>query len=204
MKCEIIKDLLPSYVDSLTSDESNFEIEEHLKNCSDCAQVYEQMKADIKTKPVVYNKEKIKPFKKLNKKIIHIVIAVIVICVLASNAYTHLFVKGWKINSKDMNFEYSYQNGQLIFNFELKNGRILNAWGMTDNDGTEIGLKQCFYGVLNIQNIPNPNQFIYDIDCMDEKGNIKQFTEDDLINLVFSDKTETYSLKDMAIELGIK
>ncbi|MDD2498630.1 MAG: zf-HC2 domain-containing protein, partial [Desulfitobacteriaceae bacterium] len=33
MKCEIIKDLLPSYIDGLTSSESNLQIEEHLNNC---------------------------------------------------------------------------------------------------------------------------------------------------------------------------
>ncbi|MFQ7549709.1 MAG: zf-HC2 domain-containing protein [Blautia marasmi] len=33
MKCEIIRDLLPSYVDGLTSRESDRAIEEHLKGC---------------------------------------------------------------------------------------------------------------------------------------------------------------------------
>lgn len=31
MKCEIIRDLLPLYIDGLTSKESNQEIEKHLK-----------------------------------------------------------------------------------------------------------------------------------------------------------------------------
>ena len=36
MKCEIIRDLLPSYLDELTSAESNQAIEEHLQECKDC------------------------------------------------------------------------------------------------------------------------------------------------------------------------
>lgn len=36
MKCEIIRDLLPSYIDELTSDESNKEIEKHIKTCNCC------------------------------------------------------------------------------------------------------------------------------------------------------------------------
>lgn len=36
MKCEIIRDLLPSYVDGLTSGESDRAIEEHLRDCGDC------------------------------------------------------------------------------------------------------------------------------------------------------------------------
>lgn len=43
MKCEIIRDLLPSYVDKLTSNESNSEIEAHLNACSECEQIYENM-----------------------------------------------------------------------------------------------------------------------------------------------------------------
>ena len=34
MKCEIIRDLLPSYVDGLTSEESNREITAHVAECA--------------------------------------------------------------------------------------------------------------------------------------------------------------------------
>ena len=36
MKCEIVKDLLPSYIDGLTSAESNSEVEAHLETCQEC------------------------------------------------------------------------------------------------------------------------------------------------------------------------
>lgn len=35
MKCEMIRDLLPLYIDGLTSEESNREIEKHLKTVED-------------------------------------------------------------------------------------------------------------------------------------------------------------------------
>ena len=34
--CEIIKDLLPSYVDGLTNETTNAIIEDHLKDCLGC------------------------------------------------------------------------------------------------------------------------------------------------------------------------
>ncbi len=34
--CNVIEDLLPLYVEGLTSDDTNFLIEEHLKTCTDC------------------------------------------------------------------------------------------------------------------------------------------------------------------------
>lgn len=42
--CSIVKDLLPLYVEKLTSDESNQLIEEHIKNCSSCLKEIENHK----------------------------------------------------------------------------------------------------------------------------------------------------------------
>lgn len=46
MKCEMIRDLLPLYIDGLTSKESNQEIEKHLKNCEECQKYYQEMTGD--------------------------------------------------------------------------------------------------------------------------------------------------------------
>lgn len=43
IKCEIIQDLLPSYVDGLTSEVTNETVNDHLKACADCRKVYERM-----------------------------------------------------------------------------------------------------------------------------------------------------------------
>lgn len=68
MKCEIIKDLLPSYIDELTSDESNKEIENHMKICSKCRAELDSMKQDISIDQLEINKKDIQPLKKFNKK----------------------------------------------------------------------------------------------------------------------------------------
>lgn len=43
MKCYVVKDLLPYYIDGLSSEEVNAEIKEHLEGCADCGRVYRQM-----------------------------------------------------------------------------------------------------------------------------------------------------------------
>lgn len=68
MKCEIIKDLLPSYIDNLTSDESNKEIENHIITCSKCKSELYNMKQDINIETLEINKKDIKPLKKFDKK----------------------------------------------------------------------------------------------------------------------------------------
>ena len=48
--CEIIQDLLPSFIDELTSDVTNREVEAHMTECEQCRNVFEQMKApDMET-----------------------------------------------------------------------------------------------------------------------------------------------------------
>ena len=44
INCNIIKDLLPSYIDELCSTESKQLIEEHFKECESCKNLYEQTK----------------------------------------------------------------------------------------------------------------------------------------------------------------
>lgn len=46
MKCGIIKDLLPSYIDELTSEDSNQAIEKHLKICDECQRYYKSMRPE--------------------------------------------------------------------------------------------------------------------------------------------------------------
>ena len=46
MKCEIIRDLLPSYADGLTSEVSNEAVKEHLEHCESCRVYYEEMQQE--------------------------------------------------------------------------------------------------------------------------------------------------------------
>lgn len=47
MKCYIVKDLLPNYIDGLTGREATEDVKKHLETCEDCSAVYEQMTAAI-------------------------------------------------------------------------------------------------------------------------------------------------------------
>lgn len=47
ISCDIIRDLLPSYVDGLTSDASNQAIEAHLSGCKACSEALSSMRAPV-------------------------------------------------------------------------------------------------------------------------------------------------------------
>ena len=39
LSCEVVKDLLPLYIDDLTNDVTNGAIEDHIHSCSQCSEV---------------------------------------------------------------------------------------------------------------------------------------------------------------------
>ena len=46
LSCHVVQDLLPTYADKLTSEETSRDIEEHFAECSECAQIYHAMQDD--------------------------------------------------------------------------------------------------------------------------------------------------------------
>lgn len=71
MKCNVMKDLLPSYVDGIASKDTIEIVDEHLQKCGECNAYLKMMQGDYdKTIPEIPEqvKEATKPFKKINKK----------------------------------------------------------------------------------------------------------------------------------------
>lgn len=48
--CKLIQDILPLYIDSLVSEESELLVKEHLENCDCCRKKYETLSTEIKEK----------------------------------------------------------------------------------------------------------------------------------------------------------
>ena len=67
-ECKIICDLLPSYIDGLTTEDTNQYIEQHLDNCKYCKEVLEEMKKDFKTNIIKKDTREVKYIKKYNMK----------------------------------------------------------------------------------------------------------------------------------------
>lgn len=66
--CAMIKDIMPTYLDELTSRETNEMIEEHLKECEACSKLFADMK-EPKTDEMEENKETVEiDFLKKNRK----------------------------------------------------------------------------------------------------------------------------------------
>lgn len=87
LKCEVVQDLFPSYVERLTSEVTNKEIEEHLAECEECRNMLKRMREPEKTDDdTVLQKKEIdflKTMRMQTRKKIFISVFVIVILIVA-------------------------------------------------------------------------------------------------------------------------
>ena len=63
MNCDIVKDLIPLYIDGCCSEESEKMVEEHIRECDDCKKLFEDMKS---SSDIITVSESPKIFSKLN------------------------------------------------------------------------------------------------------------------------------------------
>ncbi len=63
MNCNIVKDLIPLYIDGCCSEESEKVVEEHIRDCDDCKRLLEDMKS---SSDIVTVSDSPKTFSKLN------------------------------------------------------------------------------------------------------------------------------------------
>ena len=96
VKCEIVKDMLPLYIDGVVSNETKDVVEEHLEHCSKCKKIYDEMSKELpqlgNDDVSVEDAEQIKKLKKkiFRKSVINVLLGVAIGAVLLS-----LIVFGW-------------------------------------------------------------------------------------------------------------
>ncbi|MBR2100310.1 MAG: zf-HC2 domain-containing protein [Eubacterium sp.] len=98
LPCGVVNDLLPSYIDDLTSEESNTAIKSHLDNCDNCRNAYLQMSENIDSNNIIINETELlkKSKKKFGKKLIKtsIIVALTVAIVLSTIYGLHFIYWG--------------------------------------------------------------------------------------------------------------
>lgn len=81
--CKIVQDLLPNYIDKLTSKETNTYIEEHVNSCKDCKKILDAMQKDIQVQEKKLEKKKVEYIKKYNRRLKTLKISLLsIVCIL--------------------------------------------------------------------------------------------------------------------------
>lgn len=135
--CELIRDLLPSYLEGLTSPASTEAIENHLQTCASCAQYAEDMEAEIETPQLPSEKENaaadadhdIKPFLKLRKRTRRAVGITILTLLLIFGGGTYYFAHGFSPDINDITITCEKFDGMVDIIFTSKSQNvILNSY----------------------------------------------------------------------------
>ena len=206
MKCEIIRDLFPSYIDGLTSRESNELIEEHLEECGECREYLDEMKEDIagENQPVK-NKKAVQPFRKLRqktrRKILLAAGGAVLICGLIFGGGLLYYSRTWTANSEDVKMTIETWDGiaSIRFSPEKKNSRLYAETG-EDNTITIVEGKLAPFTKAYNANAYWSCTFIDEDTVMGLDGQNMDFSEDQVLTIKYKDRTETISLADLARE----
>lgn len=136
MKCDVVQDLLPSYADGLTSEESNREIEKHLKTCEKCSKYYREMtgevpeilpKADVTDAALIVGMRK-----KRKKVLIAAAFAVIILAAALVWTFTGYSMGSRNVLSSDVKLSYGLKENGAYLELTPKGGE-LEFNGMTEN-----------------------------------------------------------------------
>jgi len=119
LKCEVVKDLLPIYLDGKASEVTNLEVKEHLEECKECTTSYESMNTPDRIVKSIAEK-KIRFLKKIQKRhLITTIVCVICVVVLLVGLYQvneYLHVLSRPVSTKDVAISdiYLLSNGNII------------------------------------------------------------------------------------------
>lgn len=127
LSCEIVKDLLPNYIEELTSDYTNEAVQNHLEECENCSKTYKLLSKkstneDIKND----NLEEVKVLKTYMKKVRrkNLLLGIIVTCVIVfsgSLIYDKLVnTSSYEEPSKNVEITELYQLDDNYMYFTLK------------------------------------------------------------------------------------
>lgn len=102
-KCKIVQDLLPSYIENLTTKETKVYIEEHLEKCQSCKQVLERMKQEFNLNITKKDNREVKYIKKFNKKIniLKLIISLILVVFIILTARKVIIISSLSKNAEN-------------------------------------------------------------------------------------------------------
>ena len=102
-ECKIIQDLLPSYIENLTTKETKVYIEEHLEKCQSCKQVLERMKQEFNLNITKKDNREVKYIKKFNKKIniLKLIISLILVVFIILTARKVIIISSLSKNAEN-------------------------------------------------------------------------------------------------------
>ena len=212
MKCYVVRDLLPSYIDGLVSEETKKDVGEHLEDCGDCRKLYEQMKTPITPETVKTDGKEVNFLRKIKKRTVRNIVITAAAIILVLGVLAWIFAIGTRADSNDVvvttefqyNTVYIDNNPQLnkewVIHFVLTNGKALNAKTEPVYEKDENGTLRVTGYIITLYEV-QPSRLVIECDnytfgCSYSGDEPPASDYDETITVRYKDKEVVYSMKD--------
>lgn len=146
LNCEIIEDLLPSYIENLTNEFTNKSIENHLNKCKECEETFKLLSKELKCN----EPKEIKNFQSFLRKvkiknIILGSILAIIFFFIAINVYEQLFViHGTPVRSNEVNISEvaEFSDGRIHCRITVNGSYLIGGASVSPVMGTSDSIIQ--------------------------------------------------------------
>lgn len=209
MNHHVFKDLVPNYLDNLTSEETKRLMEEHMLECKDCSEYLFEMQEEVsveQTEEQRKEKRSIDYFKKVRsknkKKIFTIVGSLLSIFFIIGIGWYILFDHMWIADEKDVKLTITQKDQTVTLFFQTNNdNRFLIPLdpGINSNFIVVYEKWNDFSEVSSLVKDGSPvtYTFVDENTLLLYNGKEKKLTEKDKLYIKYKDKTEEILLKDL-------
>ncbi|MCL1702502.1 zf-HC2 domain-containing protein [Lysinibacillus sp. Bpr_S20] len=220
MNHNIFKDLVPSYIEKLTSEETTRQMEKHMMECEECKKYVTEMQEGLFVDNThVHNKEKenIDYFKKVRsknrRKIFMVAGSLLAFFIILSMSYYFLFVHMWIAdeNNVEKNIQQNGTTVTLTYQTKSNNRYLLAVKNSRNNNYTDdiiiyenwnilVDKKLNLFSEVAMSYKDGVNityTFLDENTLLLNNGEKKQLTDADKITIQFKNNTEEIKLKDL-------
>lgn len=125
IKCHIVQDLMPNYVDGLVQAETAEDIRQHLLECETCRTLHATMSAPMENTAPQPDPIELDYLKKVRKRTFKKLIAGSVVLLLVFAALTYLMAIGSPVDKKDLVYTAYVEGNEWRIDLQLTNGKSL-------------------------------------------------------------------------------
>lgn len=211
MEHNVFRDLAPAYIDGLTSEETNEQLEKHMEECEECRSYLNEMKEDLflgGEKESKKEKGNIDYFKKVRnknrKKILVIVSSILSVFLILITTYYFMFVDMRLAGANNIETNVQNQDKTVSLSFEPKKSNryliIQQAWNEGYVDSIFVyEMREGFSTpeILLKGGFSIPYTFLDENTLLVDNGKKQKIKDTDTISIHYRDRTEKILVKDL-------
>ncbi len=211
LKCEVVRDLLPNYIEGLTSAETNGAVHKHMEACDECKKLHDKLKTDMAV-PKVEKKDLLRLLRAIRKaRITQMILAVLGGIILT---WTVIFVmsSGFSVVSPgeiQVQNIYRLSDGSMVVAYKvpgLDSGMLAGVSGRQYGNGDyDFEITTSFWNRLFGRSRPEREIFyelVHSARSIDLRGNLYQEDEPLIISYGYGKDSRELWRKSDPVEIA--